>query len=372
MIGPEAEAARLVGRLEAIHAGGRYGRIRVERPWSRRLPVDEGEIAEPGALGCYLHRELGRLLAKGARIDVTPGRPQVALTDRALRAGLNETRTARRKRLFAFAPERIALSAARIYHYTGTPAAAFQSCVLLTNYAFHAKTFAEMFPGCLGPDRDDCQMPAWHYQLPGGTGVSLVWMGVGPSNAKTISDQLAAAVRPLLTLLIGHCGGIRSSQQPGDLVVPSSYIRHDGVLDKVLHPDVPVTPEHELLAVIRDVIRDEGVPDDRWRMGRVYTTSDRDWDWGDVDEDGSELGELLWQGQVVAVEMEAAALAGNFQRHRQLSAALLIVSDRPLHHQPKLAGPALELYQASCRQHIGLAIAVTERFRKLYPEGIEL
>ena len=65
------------------------------------------------------------------------------------------------------------------------------------------REFRAALPGSIGPDADGRQMPAWHHMLPGRTGVTLVNIGVGPSNAKTITDHLAV-LRPDLLLMIGH------------------------------------------------------------------------------------------------------------------------------------------------------------------------
>lgn len=53
-------------------------------------------------------------------------------------------------------------------------------------------------------------MPAWHLITADGQGITLVNIGVGPSNAKTICDHLAV-LRPDVWLMIGHCGGLRES-----------------------------------------------------------------------------------------------------------------------------------------------------------------
>src|SRR3546814_9715332 len=82
-------------------------------------------------------------------------------------------------------------------------------------------------------------MPAYHLVAPDRSGISLVNIGVGPSNAKTITDHLAV-VRPDAWLMIGHCGGLRPSQRIGDYVLAHAYLRDDHVLDDVLPPEIPV------------------------------------------------------------------------------------------------------------------------------------
>jgi AMP nucleosidase len=86
----------------------------VERPWSVHNPVLEGEFACPGAIRWYLERELSRQAASGARVSVGPGREALGLRDPRLAPAVDETRwDLRRKKLFLFTPERMALSIGR-------------------------------------------------------------------------------------------------------------------------------------------------------------------------------------------------------------------------------------------------------------------
>jgi AMP nucleosidase len=45
-----------------------------------------------------------------------------------------------------------------------------------------------------------------------------------PSNAKTMTDHVAV-LRPHAWLMLGHCAGLRNSQQLGDYVFVSARIR---------------------------------------------------------------------------------------------------------------------------------------------------
>ncbi len=67
------------------------------------------------------------------------------------------------------------------------------------------------------------QMPAYHLTTPEGDGVTLVNIGVGPSNAKTITDHLAV-LRPHCWMMVGHCGGLRHTQRIGDYVARGTLI----------------------------------------------------------------------------------------------------------------------------------------------------
>ena len=358
----KGRVAELCDALEAADAAGRYGELTVERPWSAHNPVLEGEFASPAAIRWYLCRELIRLAAAGARISVRPGRPALDLSDPAIVAAVDESSwDLRRKKLFLFGPERMALSISRLEHYTGTSPADFQRYVLLTNYDWHVEAFREAFPDAVGPVGNGHQMPAWHHRLPDRVGITMVNIGVGPSNAKTITDHLAV-LRPDLVLMIGHCGGLRNHQEIGDLVLATAFQRDDRVLDDVLPLSVPVISNHVLNALLLDEITGRGL---RCRMGVVFTTANRNWELqlGLVDDQ-------IRLSRSIAVDMESATVAANGFRYRIPVSTLLVVSDKPLHGRPKLSAEAQEFYAATRRWHVEIAIAVAQRVREQYPEGL--
>ena len=360
--GHAARIEQLCQAMEAAAAAGFYPALTVERPWSAHNPVLEGEFAEPAAITWYLRRELSRLAAAGARITVSRGRRAVDLHDPGIGEAVDETTwDLRRKKLFLFGPERMALSIDRLQHYTGTPAGKFQRYVLLTNYSWHVTEFCALLPEATGPDADGRQMPAWHYERPDRAGLTIVNIGVGPSNAKTITDHLAV-LRPDLMLMIGHCGGLRNHQEIGDLVLATAFMRDDRVLDDVLPLSVPVVSNHTLNTLLLDEIT---ARDLRSRMGIVFTTANRNWE--------LQLGavqDLLRLSRAVAVDMESATVAANGFRYRIPTATLLAVSDKPLHASPKLNSDAQAFYAATRRQHVEIAIAVAEQVQQAYPGGL--
>jgi len=345
-----AEVARLCEALEAADAEGWYGSLTVERPWSRHNPVLDGEFACAHAVRPYLERELRRLAHAGARVSARASRKVLDLYDPELVKALDEgSWDPRRKKLFLFRPERMALSIERLAHYTGTPAEAFQRYVLFTNYSWHVDSFREVFPDALGPDR------------PGRDGVTLVDIGVGPSNAKTITDHVAV-LRPDLMLMIGHCGGLRNHQDVGDLVLATTYHRADGVLDHVLPTSVPVASNHRLNSYLLDALVRRDLP---YRLGTVYTTANRNWEF----EQGAVL-EQMRQSRAVAVDMESATVAANGFRYRVPTATLLAVSDKPLHGRPKVSEAAQDFYRATRQWHLEIAVEVVDRVRRAHPDGL--
>jgi AMP nucleosidase len=358
---PEVAAA-LCNRLEAIDASGWYPAIDVLRPWSTHNPTITGEFACPGAIRTYLQRELTTLLRRGATVRVRRSRPALAFDDPAFFAALDEGGwDLRAKKVFLFSPERMALSLDRLAHYTGTPADAFQRYLVLTNYAMHVDAFRERHPDAEGPVREGVQMPAWHHRQPDGAGVSIVNIGVGPANAKTITDHVAV-LRPDAVLMIGHCGGLRNHQAVGDFVLATGYMRADHILDEALPTSVPVIPNPKLNAMLLDALERRGIP---FRMGTVYTTDNRNW----------ELNQhaalsAMRVSRSVAVDMESATVAANGFRYRIPNSTLLCVSDKPLHGSPKLSESARAFYEASRHHHLAIALECLDQVRERHPGGI--
>ena len=357
-----AAVTELCDALDAIDADGWYPVMEVVRPWSRHNPQITGEFARPGAIRRYLERELAALLALGATVTVRASRPATPLDDPALLRALDEVAwEMRAKKLFLFAPERMALSIERLAHYCGTPAESFQRYVLFTNYAMHVAEFRSRFPDAEGPSRPDVQMPAWHHRTPDQDGVSIVDIGVGPSNAKTVTDHLAV-LRPDAMLMIGHCAGLRNHQDIGDYVLATSYLRDDRILDHALPTTIPVIPNHLLNSYLLSALDGHRA---RYRIGTVLTTANRNWEL-----EIAAMEHTFEQSRAVAVDMESATIAANGFRYRIPSATLLAISDKPLHGAPKLAGPAQQFYDQSRRAHLEITLECIDRVRREHPAGI--
>jgi AMP nucleosidase len=205
------------------------------------------------------------------------------------------------------------------------------------------------------------QLPAWHHRSPGQDGVTIVDIGVGPSNAKTVTDLLAV-LRPDAMLMIGHCAGLRNHQDIGDYVLATAYLRDDRILDHALPTTIPVIPNHRLNSYLLDAL---DVRSARYRIGTVLTTANRNWEL-----DVNTMGHTFEQSRAVAVDMESATIAANGFRYRIPSATLLAISDKPLHGSPKLPAQAKEFYDASRRAHVEIALECIDRVRREHPAGI--
>jgi AMP nucleosidase len=294
--------------------------------------------------------------------------------------------------LSLFPAERADYSLHRLRHYTGTEPVHFQSFVLFTNYqryidefiahagreiaAGRALRFVE--PGGRitekgrPPGRPPLakmpQMPAYHLVQENGEGITLINIGVGPSNAKTITDHVAV-LRPHVWLMVGHCGGLRASQRLGDYVLANAYLRDDHILDAALPLAIPVPTIAEVqLALAEAVAQVTGAAGremkERLRTGTVVTTDDRNWE--------LRFGDLLTrfnQSRAIAIDMESATLAANGYRFRVPYGTLLCVSDRPLHGEIKLPGMADAFYEERVSQHLQIGIRALELMRAAARNG---
>jgi len=171
-----------------------------------------------------------------------------------------------------FSRERIDLSLNRLEHYSGTEAHYFQRNILFTNYEMHVSVFKKLYPDCHYSE-NNVQMPAYHHILPDNKGFSLINIGVGPSNAKTISDHVAV-LRPDAIIMVGHCGGLRNHQEIADFVLATGFMRDDGVLDDILPLNIPITPNHLLNVYLKEVLDKY---ERNYRLGTVYSTANRNW-----------------------------------------------------------------------------------------------
>ena len=281
--------------------------------------------------------------------------------------------------LALFTALRTDYSLQRLRHYSGTSPECFQNFVIFTNYQRYVDEFVDYARGVVGngtytgfcspgqgvitdgaeyhtdPDYKLPQMPAYHLMTDDGMGVTLINIGVGPSNAKNITDHVAV-LRSHCWLMLGHCGGLRSSQVLGDFVLAHAYLRDDQVLDDVLPPDIPLPTIAEvqiaLTQAISDVMELSGqLMKKHVRTGTVVTTDDRNWEMR-----YAALRPRLNQSRAIAIDMESATIAANGYRFRVPYGTLLCVSDRPLHGEIKLPGTAAAFYRSRVAQHLNIGL----------------
>ncbi|MDT2083356.1 MAG: AMP nucleosidase [Planktomarina sp.] len=297
--------------------------------------------------------------------------------------------------LAAFTAQRVDYSLARLAHYTATDPEHFQNHVLFTNYQFYVEEFeayarqqlddpSSGYFSLIGTGNNHIengdqqlktsekvpQMPTYHLKRTDGSGITLVNIGVGPSNAKTATDHIAV-LRPHAWLMVGHCAGLRNSQDLGDFVLAHAYLREDHVLDEDLPVWVPIPALAEIQTSLEQAVAQvtelSGFDLKKiMRTGTVATIDNRNWELRD--QSGPVL--RLSQSRAIALDMESATIAANGYRFRVPYGTLLCVSDKPLHGELKLPGMATEFYKTQVVCHLRIGIRAMEILREMPLESI--
>ena len=326
--------------------------------------------------------------------------PDLAAMDDGIANGTHVSRAGEAQPLSLFTAPRVDYSLHRLRHYTGTAPEHFQNFLLFTNYQFYIDEFVRLGheamadpdseyvafvePGNVltrrigspAVDGDELgkvpprlpQMPAYHLMRADRSGISMVNIGVGPANAKTITDHIAV-LRPHAWIMLGHCAGLRNSQQLGDYVLAHGYVREDHVLDEELPLWVPVPALAEiqmaLEAAVSDVTQLKGAELKRiMRTGTVASTDNRNWEL--LPDNGPQR--RFSQSRAIALDMESATIAANGFRFRVPYGTLLCVSDKPLHGEIKLPGMANHFYRERVDQHLRIGMRAIELLRQ---QGVE-
>jgi len=322
--------------------------------------------------------------------------PDLAAMDDGIANGTYEPHPGEAHPLSLFTAPRVDYSLHRLRHYSGTRPEHFQNFILFTNYQFYIDEFISLGHACMNdasgeyaafiepgdvisrraglPARpgDELgtapprlpQMPAYHLVRPDGAGITMVNIGIGPANAKTITDHIAV-LRPHAWIMLGHCAGLRNTQQLGDYVLAHGYVREDHVLDEDLPLWVPIPALAEvqvaLEAAVAEITQLQGYELKRvMRTGTVASTDNRNWEL--LPHRGPER--RFSQSRAIALDMESATIAANGFRFRVPYGTLLCVSDKPLHGEIKLPGMANQFYRDRVDQHLRIGMRAVELLRE--------
>ena len=352
----------------------------------------------------HLEGQLGperRLLLRD-RFDL----PDLGAMDDGIANGTFEPGPGQPQPLALFTAPRVDYSLHRLRHYTGTRPEHFQNFILFTNYQFYIDEFIKLGrelmsdtttghgyeafiePGNvitpradLAPQDGDAlgsapphlpQMPAYHLVRADRSGITMVNIGVGPANAKTITDHIAV-LRPHVWIMLGHCAGLRNTQQLGDYVLAHGYVREDHVLDEELPLWVPIPALAEVQIALETAVEEttqlSGHALKRvLRTGTVASTDNRNWELLPTHGMASNPERRFSQSRAIALDMESATIAANGFRFRVPYGTLLCISDKPLHGEIKLPGMANQFYRERVDQHLRIGIHALESLRE---QGID-
>ena len=328
--------------------------------------------------------------------------PDLNAMDDGIANGTFEAAPGTAQPLALFTAPRVDYSLHRLRHYTGTAPEYFQNFVLFTNYQFYIDEFVRLghetmsssdraqdytafvepgnvitrragLPAQPGDEFGAApprlpQMPAYHLVRADGSGITMVNIGVGPANAKTITDHIAV-LRPHAWVMLGHCAGLRNTQQLGDYVLAHGYVREDHVLDEELPLWVPIPALAEVQVALESAVEEitqlKGYELKRvMRTGTVASTDNRNWELLPSHNAASTPERRFSQSRAIALDMESATIAANGFRFRVPYGTLLCVSDKPLHGEIKLPGMANHFYRERVDQHLRIGIRAIELLRE--------
>ncbi len=370
------------------------------------IGVSDTPIPLHFALGEEFHLEQDLSQEQMQMLPLIFDQPNLELMDDEIANGTLNTPPGMPSPLALFKAPRVDLSIMRLRHYTGTGGKHFQNYVIYTNYQFYMDQFVRICRDIMAPTDDPelrrersqytafvepgnrvttnknlidqgevdepglpltrmPQMPAFHLKRADGNGITMINIGVGPSNAKTITDHVAV-LRPHAWLMLGHCAGLRNSQSLGDYVLAHGYLREDNVLYRDLHPSIPLPALSEIqIALEQAVAKVTGLQGydlkKIMRTGTVATVDDRNWELRPTIRQNLRLS----QSRAIALDMESGTIAANGFRFRVPYGTLLCVSDKPLHGQLKLPGMADKFYRDRVDQHLQIGLLTMAMLRDI-------
>ncbi len=271
------------------------------------------------------------------------------------------------------------LSLDRLLHYTGTDPSEFCPVIFCVNYNMFLQAFLKMYEGDDDVEivqsfegnsdgKHGPQMPAVHVKRKRKPSISMVNIGVGPSNASNFARHVAV-LRPELVMMLGHCAGLRETQNTDRYILADNYYRDDKVSHIWVAPNIAIPHGTELNQAIRMALRKiRNLKGDELRphleSGTVITTHERNWELiADLCDLYADDHDRMWEPggiNALAVDMESGTLAAVCYRFATPFATLLRITDRPAHADPKGAESAQTFYDASIEEHIRVAIRAAD------------
>lgn len=261
----------------------------------------------------------------------------------------------------------------RLEYYTGISAADIQGYIVLTNYQMFVELFEQLsrnnlkkkkgYNGFVEPQGGITpQMPAYSLTRADGSGVTLINIGVGPSNAATIMELLQV-LRPNAVIMNGHCGGLNDSQTIGQFLLADGYFRRDSVFDKILPLDMPIAPVGEINTTLKEALELEAkiTREQRWetlQTGIIASTNRR---LGEADS--SARNEAI-DARAVGLDMESATVAAAAWLGRLPFGTLLRISDLPHHGEVKLTATTQQFFKNTAELQMRVVFRAMEMLRK--------
>ncbi len=194
----------------------------------------------------------------------------------------------------------------------------------------------------LGKNREFHSYTGLHQGQP----ILVISHGVGASGAMICFQELFdCGVNTIIRL--GTAGGLYDETQIGDIVVPTSAIRQDGVSRLMVPECFPAVPDRELTHSLLSLFAQSKVP---VRSGMILSS--------DLFYPGlleSDLG-FYKKANAIAVEMECSALFVAAHLRQVRAASVLVLDGNPLKWQEGQYDPTSDRIAQSVEKAIGICL----------------
>ncbi len=234
--------------------------------------------------------------------------------------------------------------------YSGSPASAFRSNLLLTNFPRYVDAFAEMngvetHEGSMFRVADSEKLD-----------LSILDFKIGSPAAALVID-LCSFLNIKSALLLGMCGGLRRRYKVGEYLVPVASIRAEGTSEFYFPNEVPSLSNFLMQRAVTEVLDKENSP---YHIGITFTTNLRFWEYNEP------FITRLKATRAQAIELECATLFIASYKRKFTLGALLLISDLPLNReQVKTKESSEYVFKNFMKDHIEKGVKVIQRSREL-------
>ena len=255
-----------------------------------------------------------------------------------------------KKRGSSLPGNRHAIGRDMLYRYSGCPLERFGKYILLTNFSVYMQRFTEERQAQL------YEGSVLRVAVDRAAGVTMIHFNIGAPSAALVIDLLSA-VTPKAVIMLGLCGGLHRSLSVGEFILPIAAVRNEGVSQHYMPKDVPSLPTFKVQDIIAHTLKEKAVP---FKTGVVHSTDYRFWEFD------AAFKKRLREEQVIAIEMECAAIFTVAFCMKVPVGALLLVSDLPLTSRGiKTYALQQKVFKKHLREHLILGIEALQTIKKM-------
>lgn len=240
--------------------------------------------------------------------------------------------------------------------YSGSPADAFQSNLILTNFPRYVTHFAET------RDLEIHEGSMFKVAHSVKEDVSMLDFKIGSPAAALVID-LCSFLPVKSSLLLGMCGGLRRRYKVGEYLVPVASIRAEGTSDFYFPPEVPSLSNFLMQKAVTEILEEEKAA---YHIGITFTSNLRFWEFNE------DFVERIKATKAQAFELECATLFMASYRRKFTLGALLLISDLPLNRSGIKTKKSSEMvFEKYMPGHIELGVKILTRSREMQAKKIK-